>query len=59
MDSEPPESLYDLPPSAKFVFKVLEEEGELAQIQLASHTLFPPHTVRYALNEPREIGIVD
>lgn len=59
MESEAPESLYDLPPSAKLVFKVLEEEGQLTQAQLASHSLLAPRTVRYALNELREIDAVN
>lgn len=59
MGPEPPELLYQLPPSAKLVFKVLEEEGRLTQTQLASHTLLSPRTIRYALNQLQEIDIVN
>lgn len=58
MDSELQDSLYDLPPSAKLVFKVLEEEGSLTQKELAAHTFLSPRTVRYALTELQEISIV-
>lgn len=58
MDTKPPESLYDLPPSAKLVFKVLEAEGQLTQQELTSHTLLSPRTVRYGLNALQEIGII-
>lgn len=59
MTDQPPESLYDLSPSAKLVYKVLAEEGQLTQSQLASHTLLAPRTVRYALNKLKETGIVE
>lgn len=45
-----PDSLRDLPPSAKLVYKVLEEEGRLTQKQLADRTLLPSRTVRSALD---------
>lgn len=58
MNSEMKESLYNLPPSAKLVFKVLEEEQKLTQKELASYTLLAPRTIRYALNQLQEINIV-
>lgn len=48
----------DLPPSAKLVAKTLEYEGDLTQSQLAESTLLPARTVRYALAELEENGIV-
>lgn len=53
------ESVKDLPPSAKLVAKVLEYDGPLTQSQLATETLLPARTVRYALTRLEEIGVVD
>lgn len=51
MQQSQPDSLRELPPSAKLVYKVLEEEGRLTQKQLANHTLLPSRTVRSALDK--------
>lgn len=53
------EALFDLPPSAKLVVKVLEYNGTLTQGQLAEETLLPARTVRYALTRLEEKGIID
>lgn len=53
------EKVRGLPPSAKLVFKVLEMEGELTQRQLTERTLLPPRTVRYALSELEQRGVVE
>jgi len=50
--------LRDLPPSAKLVAKTLEYEGDSTQSALAESTLLPPRTVRYALTQLEEHGIV-
>lgn len=50
--------LADLPPSAKLVAKTLEYEGDSTQSELAESTLLPSRTVRYALTELEENGIV-
>jgi DNA-binding MarR family transcriptional regulator len=50
--------LVDLPPSAKLVAKTLEYEGDSTQSELAESTLLPRRTVRYALTELEENGIV-
>lgn len=50
--------LQDLPPSAKLVVKTLEYEGDSTQPALAESTLLPPRTVRYALAELEENGLV-
>ena len=53
------EAVQDLPPSAKLVAKVLEYNGALTQSQLASESLLPARTVRYALTRLEEVGVVD
>jgi DNA-binding MarR family transcriptional regulator len=50
--------LHDLPPSAKLVAKTLEYEGDATQSGLAESTLLPQRTVRYALTQLEEKGIV-
>lgn len=50
--------LRDLPPSAKLVAKTLEYEGESTQSELAERTLLSPRTVRYALTQLEETGVV-
>ncbi|MFC6862261.1 MarR family transcriptional regulator [Halomicroarcula sp. GCM10025817] len=51
--------LRELPPSAKLVAKVLEDEAPLSQGQLAEASLLPDRTVRYALNRLQDAGLVD
>ena len=46
----PPTPLDGLPPSAKFVYTVLDYEDELTQPELADATHLPTRTVRYALD---------
>jgi len=53
------EQLRELPPSAKLVAKVLEDEAPLSQGQLAETSLLPDRTVRYALNRLEESELVD
>ena len=58
--SEPSwDAVADLPPSAKLVAKVLEYEDTLSQTELADETLLPPRTVRYAVSELEEAGVVE
>lgn len=56
--SETTANLDDLPPSAKLVAKTLEYEGDGTQSELAERTLLSPRTVRYALTQLEETGIV-
>ena len=49
---------HDLPPSAKLVAETLEYEGDSTQSDLAESTLLPQRTVRYALTQLEEKGIV-
>lgn len=53
------EVLSDCPPSAKLVYKVLEHDGELTQQQLAEATMLSPRTVRHALSDLEEEGLID
>lgn len=55
---EPFTVLQDLPPSAKLVAKTLEYEGDSTQSELVESTLLPQRTVRYALTQLEEEGIV-
>lgn len=43
------DTIEDLPPSAKLVYKVLEYDGPMTQKQLVDETMLAPRTVRYAL----------
>ncbi|GGN85066.1 MULTISPECIES: winged helix-turn-helix domain-containing protein [Haloarcula] len=52
------ERLRELPPSAKLVAKVLEDDAPLSQGQLAESSLLPDRTVRYALNRLEESELV-
>ena len=54
----PSTALHDLPPSAKLVAKTLEYEGDSTQSALAESTLLPARTVRYALTQLEENGLV-
>ena len=58
--SEPDEeSLVDLPPSAKLVFKVLEYNGTLTQKGIVEESMLSARTVRYALERLEGIGAID
>ncbi|WP_069806384.1 winged helix-turn-helix transcriptional regulator [Vulcanisaeta thermophila] len=48
----------DLPPSAKFIMKVLEYEGQLTQREISEKTMLPGRTIRYALNLLMRKGLV-
>lgn len=51
--------LYDFLSSAKLVFVVFEQQGQLTQKRLIAETRLSPRTVRYALTKLTEIGIVE
>ena len=51
-------TLRELPPSSKLVYKTLEYEGPLTQGQIASQSLLPARTVRYALSTLEDEDIV-
>ena len=52
-------TLRNLQPSAKLVVKTLEYEGKLTQKALVEKTLLSARTVRNALNDLEEKGLVD
>ncbi|HEY9246506.1 MAG TPA: helix-turn-helix domain-containing protein [Candidatus Methanoperedens sp.] len=49
----------DLPPSAKLVFKILEQNGLLTQKQIMRESYLPPRTVRYALSRLKENALLE
>ena len=49
----------DLPPSAKFVAWVLEDQGELTRDELAEETNLPSKTVDYALDRLQDVDAVE
>lgn len=51
--------LYELPPSAKLVLKVLEYNESLTQQELATETRLSTRTVRYALAELEELDLLE
>ena len=53
------ERLTDEPPSAKFVYKILEREGPLTRSEIEDETLLPSRTVTYAISRLRERSIVE
>lgn len=54
-----PETVRELPPSAKLVYKTLQYEGGLTQSELATETMLPPRTVRDALSRLEDAGVVE
>ncbi|MFB6135953.1 MAG: MarR family transcriptional regulator [Halobacteriaceae archaeon] len=57
--SQRAERLADLPPSAKLVFKVLEDESPLTQSQIAERSRLSKRTTRHALSKLTEAGVVE
>ncbi|MFB6189480.1 MAG: ArsR family transcriptional regulator [Halapricum sp.] len=53
------ETIADLPPSAKLVFKVLEYKGPLTQKGIVEESMLSARTVRYALERLEEVGVVE
>lgn len=53
------ETISDLPPSAKLVFKVLEYQGPLTQKGIVEESMLSARTVRYALERLEEVGVVE
>ncbi|MFP3216103.1 MAG: ATP-NAD kinase [Vulcanisaeta sp.] len=48
----------DLPPSAKFILKILEYEGQLTPKEIIEKTMLPSRTVRHALNILMRRGLI-
>ena len=53
------DTIEDLPPSAKLVFKVLEYNGPMTQKGIVEESMLSARTVRYALERLEEIDIVE
>ena len=51
-------TVWELPPSSKLVYKVLEYEGRLTQEEIAAESRLCARTVRYALGKLDDAGIV-
>lgn len=56
---EEEETLTDLPPSAKLVYKTLEYEEELTQKQIVTETHLSPRTTRYAVRRLQKGGFIE
>ncbi|MFB6352944.1 MAG: MarR family transcriptional regulator [Halobacteriales archaeon] len=52
------QTIEDVPPSAKLVFKVLEYNGGLTQKQIVEKSMLSQRTVRDALARLEAIGVV-
>ncbi|WP_433634510.1 hypothetical protein [Halomicrococcus sp. NG-SE-24] len=53
------ERLLALPPSAKLVYRVLQEEAPLTQRQVRENALLPARTTRDALTKLKDRGLVE
>ncbi|GAA0283197.1 MarR family transcriptional regulator [Halobacterium noricense] len=53
------DSLADLPPSAKLVFKVLEYDSPLTQAELRDRTRLSKRTTRHGLSLLKEADLVE
>lgn len=53
------ETLVDLPPSAKLVFKVLEYNGTLTQKGIVEESMLSARTVRYALERLEGVEAIE
>ncbi len=52
------ETVADLPPSAKLVYKVLEYDGPMTQKGIVEESMLSARTVRYALERLETIDVV-
>jgi len=59
MSDSDAETLSDLPPSAKLVYKVLEYDGPLTQKGIVEESMLSARTVRYALERLDEVGVIE
>ncbi|WP_280586038.1 ArsR family transcriptional regulator [Halorubrum sp. Boch-26] len=59
MDDSARDLLSPLPPSAKLVYYVLDEEGRFDQTGLAEETRLSTRTVRFAIEKLTEVGLVE
>ncbi|MFO8114829.1 MAG: ArsR family transcriptional regulator [Halorubrum sp.] len=59
MDDSARQLLSPLPPSAKLVYYVLDEEGRFDQTGLAEETRLSTRTVRFAVEKLTDVGLVE
>jgi DNA-binding MarR family transcriptional regulator len=52
------QKLGDLPPSAKLVFWVIDQEEPVTQKRIVEETLLPKRTVRYGIDRLIDINII-
>lgn len=52
-------TVHELPPSAKLVYKMLEYHGSQTQKQIAEQSMLSTRTVRYALNQLENVGVLE
>jgi len=53
------ETIADLPPSAKLIYKCLEENGSATQRELVAESRLPMRTTRYALDRLESADLVE
>lgn len=53
------ETIHDLPPSAKLLFKIIEQEGSLTKQQLVAESRLSKQTTRLALNRLKDADLLD
>lgn len=52
-----PGEIEDLPPSAKYVYYVIERKGAMTQIEIAAETGLPQPTVSQSVDRLEEEGV--
>jgi transcription initiation factor IIE alpha subunit len=52
-------ALRRLPPSAKLVYKALDDKGAMTSKEISEETMLAPRTVRHALKRLRHYGLVN
>ena len=57
-EADLPDDLEDLGPSAKFVYKTLAYEGQLARSEIVEETLLPGRTVGYSVRKLLEADLI-
>ena len=57
-DNPAVDTLKDLPPSSKFIYNVLEREGQMTLKELTQETLLGSRTARYGLTKLEDEGLI-
>lgn len=57
-ETDAPDDLVDQPPSAKFVYRTLEQKGPMGRSELADETLLPSSTVSWAITELQDADLI-